>query len=60
LNQLGNGKPIVLIVDVEIVISHFLVQEAIIEQDDVTNKHGFEGIVKVRNELEIVQRHKCN
>jgi hypothetical protein len=60
LNQLGNGKPIVLIVDVEIVISHFLVQEAIIEQDDVTDKHGFEGIVKVRDELEIVQRHKCN
>jgi hypothetical protein len=59
LNQLGNGKPIVLIVDVEIVIRHFLVQETIIKQDDMTDKHGLEGIIKVWNKFEIVQRHKC-
>ena len=37
------------IINIEIVITHFLVKNGVVEQDQVRNEEWLEGVIEVRN-----------
>lgn len=60
LEELADGKPVVLIVLVEVLVVHVLDEGGIVEDDHVSDKRGLEGIVEIGDESEVVDGHETD
>jgi hypothetical protein len=60
LEHLSNAQPVVLVVDVEVLFVQSVDIGSVVKDDTVGHERGFESIVEVGNQPEVVYRHETN